>query len=565
MLTGDAATIRSLSSSALLICLCSAIYLPGIVALPPIDRDEARFAQSTKQMLESGDFVRPRFQSEARYKKPIGIYWLQAGAVTLAGSAHSIWPYRLPSLAGAILAVLGTLAIGRRLFDPETGLLGAALLASSPLLAVEATVATTDAVLLACVVGAQGCLAGMHLARCRGERPAASLAAGFWAAQAVGVLVKGPVAPAVSLLTIGALRLGNAAGADSRGWVGDLRAGPGLLLFAAIVGPWAIAVGLATDWDFYRAAFAEDVLPKLLGGQESHGAPPGYYLVMSVASFWPGALPTAPAILAAVRRRSAPGEGFCLAWLIPTWVFFEIVPTKLPHYVLPTFPALALLAAHAVRIAVPELRSRTARAVAWVWTAAGLALASVLIAAPLLLGATLDPLRCAPAIATLLTTVFTARWWCSGNERRAIGCSIIGSGVVLASTLGFLLPGVRSLWVCERALDAIAALPSGHRAVTRPLAAVGYREPSLVFLLGGDIELLPPDPAARFLAAHDDGLVLVSEDQQAAFRAAATDRSLAMQEVAAFGGWNYSKGRWVRLRVFGRISPNPGASGRSPE
>jgi 4-amino-4-deoxy-L-arabinose transferase-like glycosyltransferase len=55
------------------VCLCLALYLPGIVALRPIDRDEARFAQSTKQMLESGDFVRPRFQSEGRYKKPIGI------------------------------------------------------------------------------------------------------------------------------------------------------------------------------------------------------------------------------------------------------------------------------------------------------------------------------------------------------------------------------------------------------------------------------------------------------------------------------------------------------------
>jgi 4-amino-4-deoxy-L-arabinose transferase-like glycosyltransferase len=547
------------------LCLCLAVYLPGIVALPPTDRDEARFAQSTKQMLESGDFARPRFQSEPRYTKPIGIYWLQAGAVTLAGSPDVIWPYRLPSLIGAILAVLGTLAIGRRLFDSETGFLAAALLATSPLLAVEATVATTDAVLLACVVAAQGCLARIHLARCGRERPGAWVAAGFWAAQGVGVLVKGPVAPAVSLLTIGALWFGQTGGAASRSWLGDLRIGSGLLLFAAIVAPWAITVGVATDWDFYRAVLAEDILPKLSGGQESHGAPPGYYLVVSIASFWPGSLAAIPALVGAARRRNGPGEVFCLAWLIPTWVLFEIVPTKLPHYVLPTCPALALLVAHAVRTAAPELRSQAARVTAWLWTGVGIALAAVLIAAPILLGARLGPLGCAPAITALVTTVVTARLWSAGSERRAIAWSVGGSGLLLASTFGFLLPGIGSLWIGERALDAIRATPSENRPATRPLAVVGYREPSLVFLLGADLRLLPPAAAVGFLEEHDGGLVLVSDDQQAAFRAEAHRRSLAMQEGAAFEGWNYSKGRWVSLRPFGRVNPTPEASGRSLE
>src|SRR5262249_14147678 len=166
--TGGAVPTRFFFSPALLVLLCLAIYLPGIVALPPTDRDEAHFAQSAKQMLESGDFVRPRFQREPQYTKPIGIYWLQAGAAGLTGTRDAIWPSRLPSLVGAILAVLGTLAIGRRLFDSETGFVAAALLASSPVLAVEATVATTDAVLLASVVAAQGCLARIHLARCGG-------------------------------------------------------------------------------------------------------------------------------------------------------------------------------------------------------------------------------------------------------------------------------------------------------------------------------------------------------------------------------------------------------------
>src|SRR6058998_781349 len=92
---------------ALLCVVCLTLYVPGLSAIPPLDRDEARFAQATRQMLETGDFLRIRFQDEARNKKPAGIYWLQAGAVSLLSTPEStaIWPYRLPSLIGATLAV----------------------------------------------------------------------------------------------------------------------------------------------------------------------------------------------------------------------------------------------------------------------------------------------------------------------------------------------------------------------------------------------------------------------------------------------------------------------------
>src|SRR3978361_697558 len=91
-----------------LLLACLLLYVPGLVSIPVLDRDEARFAQASRQMLETGDFLRIRFQEEARNKKPAGIYWLQAASVSLFSSASSkeIWPYRVPSLLGAIGAVL---------------------------------------------------------------------------------------------------------------------------------------------------------------------------------------------------------------------------------------------------------------------------------------------------------------------------------------------------------------------------------------------------------------------------------------------------------------------------
>src|SRR5437764_15018207 len=103
---------------ALLAALCFALYLPGIAAIPPLDRDEARFAQASRQMLETGDFLRIRFQDEARNQKPAGIYWLQAASVAAFSSpaATAVWPYRVPSLLGGMEGVLLMFGVGAALF-----------------------------------------------------------------------------------------------------------------------------------------------------------------------------------------------------------------------------------------------------------------------------------------------------------------------------------------------------------------------------------------------------------------------------------------------------------------
>ena len=153
------------------------LFLPGFFTIPPIDRDEARFAQATKQMVETGDYVDIRFQDEVRYKKPVGIYWMQAAAVHTATALGlpkaqlRIWVYRVPSLIGAIGAVLLTYWTALAFVTRRGAVLAGLMMCSAVLLGVEARLAKTDAMLLLTVVAAMGALARVYLSWQRGEDP----------------------------------------------------------------------------------------------------------------------------------------------------------------------------------------------------------------------------------------------------------------------------------------------------------------------------------------------------------------------------------------------------------
>ena len=138
--------------------------LPGVFAMPPLDRDESRFAQATAQMLETGDFVVIRYQDEPRFKKPVGIHWLQAISVSAVSAVEDreIWAYRLPSLLGAMLAAAACAWGAAALFGAPAGLIAGTLLASSLLLSTEAFIAKTDAVLCGMIVLAMAALGRIH-------------------------------------------------------------------------------------------------------------------------------------------------------------------------------------------------------------------------------------------------------------------------------------------------------------------------------------------------------------------------------------------------------------------
>src|ERR1700686_2560033 len=344
------------------------LFLPGFFNIPPIDRDEARFPQATKQMVETGDFVDIRFQDDVRYKKPVGVYWLQALAVETASALGlpraqlRIWLYRIPSLIGAIGAVLLTYWTARAFVARRGAILAGLILCSSMLLDVEARLAKTDAMLLLTVVAAMGALGRVYLSWQRGEdseHPPWSWPAIFWTALAGGILLKGPLILMFAGLTILMLAILD----RSATWLWRLRPVWGLMWMLVLVLPWFIAIFWRAGESFFTDSLGGDMLAKF-AAQESHGAPPGFYLLLFWITFWPGAALPGMAVAAGGGGPRGPGAQYLLAWLVPSWILFELVLTKLPHYVMPLYPAVAILAVGALERRVLS-RSWLMRGAAW--------------------------------------------------------------------------------------------------------------------------------------------------------------------------------------------------------
>ena len=535
---------------ALLVLFCLIAFLPGFFQIPPVDRDEARFAQASKQMIETGQYVDIKFQNEVRYKKPIGIYWLQVAAVKtgqalgVPEAMTTIWLYRLPSLFGAIGAVLATYWAALAFVGRRSALLAALMMASSILLGVEARLATTDASLLFYCVAAMGALARIYLSKRR--HPEAPIGwtwpAILWTAMAAGILIKGPLVVMFVVLTAATLSILD----RSVRWLGALRPLSGFLWMLVLVMPWFLAIVAKSGMTFFTDAVGHDMLAKVTSGQEAHGAPPGYYLLLFWVTFWPGAVLAGLAAPAVWKARREPGARFLLAWLIPSWLVFEAVMTKLPHYVLPLYPAIAILIAGIVEGGgLIKARWLVRGTVGWFLFPAVIAITVVVgfIALNRDLGLLAWPFAGAAVISGLFA------WWLydvDGPERallRGMAASVLVGITVYATTF----PAMPSLFPSELVAEAVHA--TGCKAPQ--VASTGYyQEPSVVFLLGTDTKFTDAAGAAEFLNGGDCRFALIEARSERNFiqRANAIGLRYALSEHIS--GYNISIGRPVRLTVF---------------
>lgn len=557
-----------LRASALLLLLGLVCFLPGLTSLQPMDRDEPRFAQASKQMLETGDFVDIRFQGEARYKKPVGIHWIQAATVAMAEALGipearaRIGLYRIPSLLAGLAAALLTYWAALAFLPRRESLLAAALLTACLDLAAEARLAKTDALLTACAVAAMGALARVWFGRIRlgRERAPASLATTsvFWLALALGILVKGPMVPMFAGLAVVALSLHE----RTARWLSELRPVPGLLLTLLIVAPWFVAIAWKTGGAFYSASVGTDMLAKVGAGAERHWAPPGSYALIFFATFWPGAAFAALAIPFAWANWRDDTVAFLLAWIVPSWLVFEAVATKLPHYVLPLYPAVAILTVLALARGGLDPLRWGARIGAGLVVLIPVGLTAGLVAAAWFLDRTV-PLAGLPLL--LLSCALAGLAWTAfarGAVEGALAIGIASSAILSPTVFGLVQPVLASLKVSPR----LGSIRDGLACPAPQVASLGYREPSLVFVIGTDLVMLNDgEEAIAFLKGGGCRLVFVESRLSAGFDTAMAAAALNPTRVGQVSGFNINWGRHTDLSAYANgLSPTLQPDGRSP-
>jgi 4-amino-4-deoxy-L-arabinose transferase-like glycosyltransferase len=410
------------------------------------------------------------------------------------------------------------------------------------LLGVEARLAKTDAMLLLTVVAAMGALARVYLSWQRGEdpeRPPWSWPAIFWTALAGGILLKGPLI----LMFVGLAIVTLAILDRSANWLWRLRPLWGLMWTLVLVLPWFIAIFWRAGDAFFADSIGGDMLSKL-SAQESHGAPPGVYLLLFWVTFWPGAPLAGMAVPAVWRARREPGAQFLLAWLVPSWIVFEAVMTKLPHYVLPLYPAIAILTIGALERRVLS-RSWLRHGTAWWFAVPAITSVIAVIGAVTL---TRQPVFLAwPFVAASLIFGLFA-WWLYDDNRaeRSLLNAVVAAMFLAAAIYGVVVPALTPLFPSAEVARALRNVV----CVGPKAAAAGFLEPSLVFMTGTSTLLTDGSGAADFLGQGTCRFALVEGRSERAFAQRAEAIGLRYNVATRIEGYNISQGRPISIAIF---------------
>ncbi len=528
------------------------VFLPGFFTLPPIDRDEAHFAQASRQMVAARDYMNIHFQDEARLKKPPGIYWLQAAVVETANFisgkdvGNTIWLYRLPSLLGAVLAVLFTAAIGARLYTPQVGFTAGLLLASIFLLSAEARMAKTDAMLLATILGAVGVMAKAYVRAGMARALKAKDVIFFWLSIVAGFLIKGPVI----LLVVFGLLLGLRLMRQPIDWIKYLRPVSGAIAAAALIAPWFYYVGQQQGAELINQSAGNDFFAKLWHAQNWGGGVPGFHFIVLWGVMWPASLPVFLMLPHVWKSRAEPVTRFLLAWVIPCWLLFEITATKLVHYVLPLYPALIILGAAWLNANHDDINKKWRIAVCIIWAAVGLGLAVAAFALPSMVEHRIDFLLAfilsfsiAAAMAAVCVLINPEH-----PTQIAVAPLAIAGALFTAAMFGVSLPGTHSVFLSPQ---IAAAIPEIKGCTKTNLIAAGYREPSLIFLTGKDTRYVASGEAvADAIRKEKCTAGLVDKEALTGFQKTARRMGVHAKETALITGFNYGDGHPAELHIF---------------
>lgn len=526
----------------ILAMLTLAMILPGLASLPVIDRDEARFAQASAQMAETNDLLNIKFQDEARNKKPAAAYWAQTAMIkTFARDGENrIWVQRLPSVFAAFLTILALYWGGSRMIGREAAIIACALLATSLIFVFEGHIAKTDALLCASTT-----VMFASLGRLRSQ-PGWLEVWAFWLALGASIMIKGPIGPLLAVLTIGSLWVWE----RNLSWARPLLNWGAIAVFILVWLPWGIAMYVVTDGAFYVESLGKDFGGKVVSGQESHGAPPGSHSLAIWATLWPASLFLLPGLAYAFNTARLKTDyslvwslRFALCWVLPFWILIEIMPTKLPHYGLPVFPALCLMMGAAILKmgwAGGFTKTRVIGGLGFILISA--VILSTVIFAQITYGGAETAL--ASYIICGVGGIFAILAGLSLWGRKiylSLGSALLSSIIVMIGAYGYILPNMSAFKTSERLAAELERFAPGvdSSAIHSP----HFTEPSLVYHVGTDINLKAGD-----VDISNGGLVILNalhKDTQTLNESlinSSQSRGLCLKVSNSVKGFNYSKG-----------------------
>lgn len=523
------------------------------------DRDEPRYCQAAHRMLVTGDLLVPYYNGAVRPEKPVLIYWLMAASAAVFGPTEFAFRFFAP--LGGAATMLMVYGLGRRLLNARAAFWAMLALGLNIMAQVQTTAATTDAVLLAFTTASLLPFA-LSLERGMTWRGTAVTAAAF----ALALLTKGPVGVALPLLTMAAcLALMGRERPPVGPWA--LKTAIALLVGLGLFAAWGLPANAAAGGEFVRRGIGDQLLDRVFSPKEGHGGCalltlPFYVPVLIVGLFpWVLFLPAGLSAVLGGRLGGRRVRALILGWTAPTFVVMTIVQTKLPHYILPIWPALALAVGGAIDLAQRGgLAGRDRK-----WLKVGLWLFALLaLAAVLTLGAAACFLRVpglVPSCLALALALAAMAVWAIVRLRRRddVGsAAVLAVGMVVAEVVLALLvvPAVENVKLGRRLASAIRdAIPEGA-----PVWRWRFHEPSVAFYLDRPTErTLKPIQSRRHLRdwAREPEPAAVLIPRKRLRRIEAEGGPLPLRELTSVRGFNYSKGKWQDIVVLGRAIPPP--------
>ena len=487
--------------------LAGLVYSLGNGRMALWDRDEPRFAQAAREMIQRRDYIVPHFNGDYRFDKPVLVYWLMVADYRLLGTGD--FAARFGSTISGVLACGLLYLFAARLFNRKIALSATAIMAAFPLFVVESKLATADALLSVFLVAALGLWLTMQTRTARWYH---ALLLGL--ALGLGTLTKGPVIWlffGVAVLTTLARRIFFPAGQPRRPSLGSFAlALLTLAVAAAVFLPWGLAALSATDGAFWSEGVGRHVLQRSTESLEGHWGPPGYYFAAWLACAFPASAFAPLAVVRAWRlARLDRLMALLLAWITGPWLILELIQTKLVHYTLGCYPALALLIALLLYDSAYQLRARLLgrMALSALWII-GLVLAVVMIAGTAVLctsplaqfGSCYDLFfwGLSAGLVILATALIVRRALIRAQPSRAVACGFLGVMIWTAIVAGLLCPAISRYRISPSAAALARHLsPAGTRFVL-----YGFDEPSLIWYLNSDqpvqIARTPEDLVAAY-------------------------------------------------------------------